>query len=96
MTRAEQWLQRLRLDIAIELEALPDDAARVRCALDHCEATGGSFTAPGLCGAWGSHLSELDLLGVRHNDFDDAAAVRGWCRAVLRIEREYADEGRAA
>lgn len=76
-----------RLELATELEMLPD-AARVRVVRAEVTRTGGTLIPPRQGGAWGSHWAELSLLGVSNAGDDEATAIVGWIKAVLRMEAE--------
>ncbi len=77
--------QTIRRQLADELERLPE-AARVAKAYETCEATGGWLIPPNVCGNWGSHWAEIDLLEVSATGDNEAEAVANWIRAVRRMD----------
>lgn len=96
MTTTNGTTQHLRIDLACALEALATDAARVAMARAHVNHTGGSFTVPGQCGNWGSHMAELTLLDATGTGIDEADAVRNWIRAVTNMSMDAEFQGYAA
>lgn len=77
-------LNRLRLDLASELEML-SPAARVTAMDEACERTGGSFIRRRANDHWGSPWCEIAVLGVSANGDGEDDAIKAWIKASLRI-----------
>ena len=90
MTDIGDRIHAARLELALELEAMPR-AQRIEAMQASRIETGGTIIPAGN-GNWGPHFAEIDNLGVSHQGAELDEAIAHWIRAVLRIETAMALE----
>lgn len=76
-------IEQQRLNLAISLEVAPPEF-RANIAQQAVIAFGGTFVPASTGGRFGSHLAEINLLGISHMGNTSEECLANWIKAVLR------------